>query len=62
MCVDNISYYMNIKITQKPHWEPLNLLKTTAIVCRDLGTLGKAAVVVLRNLNALKCCLFGDTR
>lgn len=44
----------------KLHWDPLNMLKTPVKMYTDLGALGKAAAVILRNLNALKCYLFGD--
>lgn len=44
----------------KTHREPSNMLKTTVTTCRDLGTPGKTAAVVLRNLNVLKCYLFDD--
>lgn len=44
----------------KPHRDPLNMLKTHVMMYTDLGALGKAAAVILRNLNALKRYLFGD--
>lgn len=36
------------------------MLKTNVMMYTDLGALGKAAAMVLRNLNVLKCYLFGD--
>lgn len=33
----------------KPHWDPLDMLKSPVMMYTDLGALGKAAALVLRN-------------